>query len=64
MSAADISIHNVTSIVLGDRRLLGAETNDPFWTRELVITNDRKESIVITLYSRSDDEDTALKVQS
>ena len=65
MSTADISIHNVTSIVLGDRRLLGADTDNPFYTRDLVITNDRGESVAITLYSvRDADEETALKVHS
>lgn len=65
MSTADISIHNVTSIVLGDRRMLGADTDNPFYTRDIVVTNDRGESVNITLYSVKDaDEDTGLKVQS
>lgn len=65
MSTADISIHNVTSVVLGDRRLLGADTDNPFYTRDIVITNDRGERVSITLYSVKDaDEDTGLKVQS
>ena len=65
MSTADISIHNVTSIVLGDRRLLGADTDNPFYTRDIVITNNRGESVNITLFSVHDaDEDTGLKVLS
>ena len=65
MTTTDISVHNVTSIILGDRRLLGADTDNPFYTRDIVITNDRGESVAITLFSvRDADEDTALKVQS
>ena len=63
MSTTDISINNVTSIVVGDRRFHESPTN-PFFTRDIVITNDRGESVTINLYSHSDDEDTALKVQS
>lgn len=64
MNTADISIHNVTSVVVGDRRFHGGDSSNPFWTRDIVITNDRGESVTINLYSHSDDEDTALKVQS
>lgn len=64
MNTADISIHNVTSIVVGERRFHGGYSSNPFWTRDIVITNDRGESVTINLYSQSDDEDTAIKVQS
>ena len=63
MNTADISIHNVTSIVVSERRFHDSPTNS-FFTRDIVITNDRGESVTINLYSHSDDEDTALKVQS
>ncbi len=63
MNTADISIHNVTSIVVSERRFHESPTNS-FFTRDIVITNDRGESVTINLYSHSDDEDTALKVQS
>ena len=63
MNTADISIHNVTSIVVGDRKFHDSPTN-PFFTRYIVITNDRGETVTICMYSHSDDEDTALKVQS
>ena len=65
MNTADISIHNVISIVVGDRLFHGGDSSNPFWARDIVITNDRGESITITAYSTRDaDEDTALKVQS
>ena len=65
MNTTNISIHNVTSIVLGDRRLLCADTDNPFYTRDIVITNNRGESVNITLFSVHDaDEDTGLKVLS
>ena len=64
MTTSEISVHNVTSIVIGDRRLLGADGNNPFYTREIIITNNRGEQVSITVFSHSDDEDTALKVQS
>ena len=65
MNTTNISIHKVTSVVIGDRRLIGADTDDPFYTRDIVITNNRGESVNITLFSvRDADEDTALKVQS
>ena len=63
MRTTDISMHDVKSIVLGDRRYHDSG-NSPFYSRDITITNDRGESIVISLYSHSDDEDTALKVQS
>lgn len=65
MNTADISIHNVTSIVISDRREINAGREDAFFVRDIVITNDRGEYITITAYSTRDaDEDTALKVQS
>ena len=64
MTSTEISVHNVISIVLGDRKLLGRDSMSPFWTREIVITNDRGESVMIQLFSHSDDEEAALKVQS
>jgi len=64
MNTADISIHNVTSIVVSERRFHGGNSDNPFWTRDIVITNDRGESVSINLYSHSSDEDSALKVQS
>ncbi len=64
MTTSEISVHNVTSIVIGDRRLLGADGSNPFYTREIIITNTRGEQVSITVFSHSDDEDTALKVQS
>ena len=63
MNTADISIHTVTSIVVSERRFHENPTNS-FFTRDIVITNDRGESVTINLYSHSDDDDTALKVQS
>lgn len=62
MSTTEISIHNVVSIVVGDRRF--HDGNSPFYTRDITITNERGESVVINLYSHQDDEDVALKVQS
>ena len=65
MNTTNISIHKVTSVVIGDRRLIGADTDDPFYTRDIVITNNRGESVNITLFSVHDaDEDTGLKVLS
>ena len=64
MNTAELSLHNVVSIVVGDRRFHGSNSDNPFWTRDIVITNIRGESVTIYLYSHSDDEDTALKVQS
>ena len=63
MNTADISIHNVTSIVVSERRFHESPTNS-FFTRDIIITDERGESVTINLYSHSDDEDTALKVQS
>ena len=51
MNTTNISIHKVTSVVIGDRRLIGADTDDPFYTRDIVITNNRGESVNITLFS-------------
>jgi hypothetical protein len=64
MNTAELSLHNVVSIVVGDRRFHGGNSDNPFWTRDIVITNDRGQSVTINMYSHSDDEDTALKVQS
>lgn len=65
MNTADISIHYVTSIVISDRREINAGREDAFFVRDIVITNNRGESITINAYStRNADEDTALKVQS
>lgn len=64
MNTADISIHNVTSIVVSERRFHESPTNS-FFTRDIVITNDRGESVTICVYScRDADEETAIKVQS
>lgn len=63
MTTADINIHNVKSITVGDRKLHDANGTNPFYTREIVIVNDQG-SIAISLFCHSDDEDTALKVQS
>lgn len=65
MNTANIEVHNVKSIVVSDRRCHNADRDDAFFTRDIVITNDRGESVTITAYSTRDaDEDTALKVQS
>lgn len=65
MNTANIEFHNAKSIVISDRREINAGREDAFFVRDIVITNDRGESITITAYSTRDaDEDTALKVQS
>lgn len=64
MNVTEVSIHNVKSVVVSDRRLLGGGTDHPFYSREIVITNDRDESVTISLYSYDSDEDEALKVRS
>ena len=65
MNTANIEIHSVKSIVISDRRCHNADRDDAFFTRDIVITNDRGESVTICVYScRGDDEDVAIKVQS
>lgn len=64
MNVTEVSIHNVKSVVISDRRRHGEGTDREFYTREIVITNDRNESVTISLYSYESDEDEALKVRS
>ena len=65
MNTANIEIHSTKSVVISDCREINQGRDDAFFTRDIVITNARGESVTITLYScRDDDENTALKVQS
>lgn len=59
----ELNIHNVTSITVGDRKFHDSDIS-PFWHREIVITDEKGVSYTISLYSRDDDEDNALKVRS
>lgn len=56
---ADISIHNTKSIEISALREVTGST--PFFTRDIVITDDRGHTITITCYSHSD-EGEELKV--
>jgi hypothetical protein len=57
----DTNIHNVAKIEIGERRFHASETN-PFWAREIVITDVDGHSHTLNLYSNSHEEDEALKV--
>jgi hypothetical protein len=57
----ETSIHNVAKIEIGDRRFHDSETS-PFWSRNITVTDVDGNQHTLELYSRSDDEDTALKV--
>jgi hypothetical protein len=52
---ADISIHNTKSIQISELREV--DGTRPFFTREIVITDERGHTITITCYSNSEEGD-------
>lgn len=61
--AYELSIHNVASIQVGDRKFHDSDSR-PFWHREIVITDEKGLSFTISLFCGNEDDDKALKVQS
>jgi hypothetical protein len=52
---ADISIHNTKSIQISELREV--DGTRPFFTREIVITDERGHTITITCYANSEEGD-------
>jgi hypothetical protein len=55
------SIHKVTSVQLGERRYHGG-SSAPFWSREIVITDDKGNTHTVELYASGEEDSDALKV--
>lgn len=55
------SIQKVISIELGARRYHGG-SSAPFWSREIVITDDVGNTHTVELYSSGQEDDDCLKV--
>lgn len=59
----ETTIHRVAKIEVTDRRFLESYTN-PFWAREIVVTDEDGNTHTLAMYSNSSDEETALRVLS
>lgn len=59
----ETTVHRVAKIEIADRRFHESDTN-PFWAREIVITDEDGNTHTLALYSNSSDEETALRVSS
>jgi hypothetical protein len=59
----ETTVHRVAKIEITDRRFHESDTN-PFWAREIVITDEDGNTHTLALYSNSSDEETALRVSS
>jgi hypothetical protein len=55
------SIHKVASVELGERRYHGG-SSAPFWSREIVITDDKGNTHTVELYASGQEDDDCLKV--
>lgn len=59
----ETTIHRVAKIEVTDRRFHESDT-DPFWVREIVVTDEDGNTHTLAMYSNSSDEETALRVLS
>ncbi len=59
----ETTIHHVAKIEVTDRRFHESNTN-PFWAREIVVTDEDGNTHTLAMYSNSSDEETALRVLS
>jgi hypothetical protein len=55
------SIHKVASVELGERKYHGG-SSAPFWSREIVITDDKGSTHTVELYANGEEDSDVLKV--
>jgi len=58
----ETTIHNVASIEVTDRKWHDGTL--PFYCREIIIVDEDGNTHTISLFTKNEDEDTALKVRS
>ena len=55
------SIHKVASVELGERRYHGGGSN-PFWTREIIVTDENGNTHTLAMFANGEEDSDALKV--